>query len=128
MDYQIIRATPEAGQIEVLYKDDGKPVGVYAIDVPVVDGAFLTGDALHNEIMHRAPLWVGQREREIKSASGFDSIVALVQPLELEDLTSEAQANAEMWAQQAYEQKLAKALVKFGLLETDPTGIGVTQL
>lgn len=128
MDYQIIKATPEIGQIEVLYKEGNKPVGVYAIDVPVVDGAFLTGDALHEEIMHRAPVWVNQREQEVTTASGFDSIVALVQPLEVDQPTSEAQANAEMWAQQAYEQKLAKALVKFGVLATDPTAVEVTTL
>jgi hypothetical protein len=81
MDYQIIRATPEIGQIDVLYKEGEKPVGVYAIDIPVVDGAFLTGDALHNEIMHRAPTWVVQREQEVAAATGFDKITALVQPL-----------------------------------------------
>ena len=128
MEYQIIRATPEIGQIEVLYKEGDKPVGVYAIDVPVMDGAFLTGDALHAEIMHRAPTWVNQREQEVATATGFDQIVSLVQPLEQEQPTSEQQANAEMWAQQAYEQKLAKALVKFGVLASDPTEIGVTQL
>lgn len=128
MDYQIIKATPEIGQIEVLYKEGNKPVGVYAIDVPVVDGAFLTGDALHEEIMHRAPVWVNQRGQEVTTATGFDQILSLVQPLEQDQPTSEQQANAEMWAQQAYEQKLAKALVKFGVLATDPTAVEVTTL
>lgn len=128
MDYQIIRAVPEIGQIEVLYKQDNKPVGVYAIDVPVIDGAFLTGEALHEEIMHRAPTWVNQREQEVSLASGFDTIIALVQPLAVDEPTSEAQANAAMWAQQEYEQKLAKALVKFGVLESDPSSIETTQL
>ena len=128
MDYQIIRATPEIGQIEVLYKDGNKPVGAYAIDVPVVDGAFLTGDALHNEIMHRAPTWVSQRAQEVASATGFDQIVALVQPLPVDEQTSEQQANAAMWAQVEYEKKLAKALVKFGVLSSDPTEIPVTEL
>ena len=128
MDYQIIRATPEIGQIEVLYKDGNKPVGAYAIDVPVVDGAFLTGDALHNEIMHRAPTWATQREQEVASATGFDQIVALVQPLPVDEQTSEQQANAAMWAQVEYEKRLAKALVKFGVLSSDPTEITVTEL
>lgn len=128
MDYQIIRATPEIGQIEVLYKDGNKPVGAYAIDVPVVDGAFLTGDALHNEIMHRAPTWVSQRTQEVASATGFDQIVALVQPLPVDEQTSEQQANAAMWAQVEYEKRLAKALMKFGVLSSDPTEIPVTGL
>lgn len=128
MDYQIIRATPEIGQIEVLYKEGDKPVGVYAIDVPIVDGAFLTGDALREEIMHRAPTWAIQREQEVATATGFDQIVALVQPLPVDELTSEAQENAAMWEQVQFEKKTAKALIKFGLLQTDPTEIGVTPL
>jgi hypothetical protein len=128
MDYQIIRATPEIGQIEVLYKEGEKPMGVYAIDVPVVDGAFLTGDALHEEIMHRAPTWATQREQEVATATGFDQITALVQELPVEEPTTEQQANAAMWEQVQFEKRTAKALVKFGVLETDPTEIGVTQL
>jgi hypothetical protein len=128
MNYQIIRATPEIGQIEVLYKEGDKAVAAYAIDVPVVDGAFLTGDALHNEIMHRAPVWVSQREQEVATATGFDQITALVQPLPVDEPTSEQQANAAMWAQQEYEQKLAAALVKFGVLFENPTTIGTTTL
>lgn len=128
MDYQVIRATPKLGQIEVLYKDGGKPVGVFAIDVPVVDGAFLTGDALHAEIMHRAPTWVNQREQEVAAATGFDTIVALVQPLPVNALAEDTLANMEMWEQVEYEKKLAKALIKFGVLQADPTSIGVTQL
>jgi hypothetical protein len=128
MDYQIIRATPEIGQIEVLYKEGDKSVAAYAIDVPVVDGAFLTGDALHNEIMHRAPTWVSQRAQEVATATGFDQITALVQPLPVDELTSEQQANAAMWAQIEFDKKAAKSLVRFGLLESDPTEIGVTQL
>lgn len=128
MDYQIIRATPEIGQIEVLYKDGEKLLGVYAIDVPVVDGAFLTGDALHEEIMHRAPTWATQREQEVTAATGFDQIVALVEELPIGEPTTEQQANAAMWAQVEFEKKLAKALIKFGLLASDPTAIEVTQL
>lgn len=128
MDFQIIRATPEIGQIEVLYKQGDQPVAVYAIDVPIVDGAFLTGDGLVAEIQHRAPVWVTQRNEQVKTATGFDLILAMVQPLSVDQPTSEAQANAEMWAQQEYEQKLAKALVKFGVLSEDPTSVGVTKL
>jgi len=128
MDYQIIRATPEIGQIEVLYKEGEKLLGAYAIDVPVVDGAFLTGTALHEEIMHRAPTWATQREQEVALATGFDQIVALVQELPIEAPTTEQQANAAMWAQVEFEKRAAKALVKFGLLASDPTEIGTTQL
>jgi hypothetical protein len=128
MDYQIIRATPEIGQIEVLYKEGEKPMGVYAIDVPVVNGAFLTGDALHEEIMHRAPTWATQREQEVAAATGFDQVAVLVQELPVETPDPDAAANAVMWEQVQFEKKVAKALVKFGVLATDPTEIGTTQL
>ena len=61
MDYKIVGATASLGQIEVAYFEGEKQYGVYAIDVPVVEGAFLTGDALHAEIMHRAPMWAPER-------------------------------------------------------------------
>jgi hypothetical protein len=128
MEYQIIRATPEIGQIEVLYKKGDKPMGAYAIDVPVVDGAFLTGDALHEEIMHRAPTWVNQRAQEVATATGFEQIVALVQPMPVNEPTSEQQANEAMWAQIEFDRKAAKSLVRFGLLASDPTEIPVTGL
>lgn len=128
MDYQIISANSVIGQIEVLYKDGDKPLGAYAIDVPIVDGAFLTGEALHNEIIHRAPLWVTQRDQEVQVATGFDQIVALVQPLQTDEVTSEQEANAKMWAQVEFEKQVAKALVKFGMLASDPTAIEVTKL
>lgn len=35
--------------------------------------------------------------------------------------------NAEVWEQQAYDSKLAKALVRLGVLKTDPTAIPVTK-
>ena len=37
-------------------------------------------------------------------------------------------ATAKMWAQVAFEKKLAAALIKFGLLTTDPTEIPATTL
>lgn len=130
MDYQITKATPEIGQIEVTYFNEGKPIANYAIDVPIVDGAYLTGDALDAEIQHRAPIWLVQREQETKTAEGFDAIQNLVKPLNTTppEQTAEEIANAKMWADFEFNKKVAKALVKFGVLQTDPTEIGVTQL
>lgn len=127
MEYQIISATPETGQIEVLYKEGDTPVGAYSIDVPVVDGAFLTGQALHDEIMHRAPTWLIQREQEVRTATGFEQIEALVKPMTVKT-DAEAEANQRMWARVDFEQKVAAALVKFGVLQSDPTTIEVTKL
>lgn len=127
MEYKIIRATAEIGQIEVEYSQAGKVLGIYAIDVPVVDGAFLTGNALDAEIRLRAPTWAIQREQEVATATGFDQIASLVVP-PVVAADAAAQANAEMWEQLQFERRVAAALVKFGVLQSDPTEIPVSQL
>ena len=131
MEYQIISANAEIGQIQVLYKENSAGVAAYAIDVPIVDGAFLTVTELDAEIKQRAPVWLGIRKQELARATGFDAIIALVRPITEQD-KSEADigkaANAAMWAQVEYEKKLAAALVKFGVLSADPTTIEVSKL
>jgi hypothetical protein len=79
MDYRIIAADATIGQIQVTYSNTGEDIATYAIDVPVVDGAFLTGDALAEEIQRRAPVWLLERKAEVAIATGFDQINALVQ-------------------------------------------------
>lgn len=126
MDYKIIRATAEIGQIEVEYSQAGKVLGIYAIDVPVVDGAFLTGDALDAEIRLRAPTWAIQREQEVATATGFEQIAALVEPLQSGKADQAELANAKLWEQVQFEQRVAATLVKFGVLATDPTVVPVS--
>jgi len=129
MEYSIISADKKIGQIQVAYKkDNGDIVAVYAIDVPIIDGVFIIGDALHQEILHRAPTWATTREQEVQSATGFGEIEALVQPLPTIETDTEAEANARMWSQFQYEQRLAETLMKFGLLKDDPTSIPVGKL
>ena len=80
MDYRIISADAAIGQIHVTYSDAGEDIATYAIDVPVIDGAFLTGDALAAEIQLRAPVWLLERKAAVAAATGFDTIYALVEP------------------------------------------------
>jgi hypothetical protein len=127
MEYRIIRADAEQGQIEVAYRENGAIVGIYGIEVPIVNGAFVTGDALQAEIMQRAPTWMTNRKQEVAAATGFELIAALVDDtVTAEDL--EQQANAKMWAQVEFEQKIAKVLVKLGVLSEDPTTIEIARL
>lgn len=128
MDYKIIRANAAIGQIDVAYYNNGQIVGVYAMDVPVVNGAFLTGEALDAEIKHRAPVWAVQRKEEVSSATGFDRIEALVQSLPTEEVDTDAQNEAKLWQKQQFEKAVAVALVKFGVLQSDPTEVEVTHL
>lgn len=126
MDYKIIRANASIGQIEIAYLDGDTVVGVYALDVPVENGAFITGQALEDLIQLQAPVWLVQRQEAASTATNFAQIEALVEELPAAD--PQAEANAQMWAQAQFEKQVAKALVKFGVLQSDPTEIDVTQL
>ena len=131
MDYQIISANADIGQIEVLYKQDGVDLATYAIDVPIVNGSFLTITELDAEIQHRAPTWINDRKQELASATGFDDIAALVIPLSnsaTPENTNDSAANSAMWQQVEFEKKVAAALVKFNVLAVDPTTIAVSTL
>ena len=131
MDYQIISANADIGQIEVLYKQDGVALASYAIDVPIVNGAFFTITELDAEIQHRAPTWLNDRKQELKNATGFDDIAALVIPLSNSTTPENANtdvANKAMWEQIEFEKKVAAALVKFNVLAVDPTKIEVSTL
>lgn len=127
MDYRIV-AAHASGQIEVAYMHEGEVVAVYAVDVPVVDGRFISGQELDAEIRSRSPEWLVARKGEVQSASGFEQIEALVQPLPAPAVDPQDAANAAMWSEVRIEQEVAKALVKFGVLESDPTAIPVEVL
>lgn len=127
MEYKIIRATPEIGQIEIEYSDNGKVVATYAFDVPIVDNVFISGDALDAAIRLHAPTWVSQRELEVAAATGFSKIQSLVQAQEIE-IEDDGMQNMDMWEQIQFEQRVAAALVKFGVLQSDPTAIPVGSL
>lgn len=132
MEYKIIRAIREIGQIEVMYSKDGEPIGTFALDVPVFNNIFMTGDALNTEILNRAPVWVHNRKAEVANATGFELIEALVQPIEEPTISSEEiaqeRSTLEMWQRMEHEKQIAAMLVKWGVLQSDPTSIDVTKL
>jgi len=86
MDYRITAADAALGQIEVTYLKDGVSVAAYTIDVPIVDGQYITGDALAQEIMRRAPLWLVERQQAANAAPNFANIQALVQSVAVADV------------------------------------------
>lgn len=79
MDYRIVAADAAIGQIQVTYSNNEVDIATYAVDVPVVDGAFITGNALAAEIQHRAPVWLIQRIADVSTATGFSDILSQVQ-------------------------------------------------
>lgn len=80
MDYRIIAANAATGQIEVTYSIEGVDVATYTLDVPIVDGKYITGPELEAEIQARAPIWILERKQAIAVATGFDTIAAQVVP------------------------------------------------
>ena len=104
MDYRVIAANAAIGQIQVIYSDSGADIATYTIDVPIVDGAFLTGDALAAEIQSRAPVWLLDRKNAVSTANGFDTIVELALPEREAAAARAAAAEANM----TYAQKRRK--------------------
>ena len=78
MEYRIISADSTKGQILVTYLHESLDVGTFAIDVPIVENKYITGDELHQEIIHRAPVWVIERNLQVQAAQDFEKIEALV--------------------------------------------------
>ena len=130
MEYKIISAVESTGQIEVAYLHDNTVVGVFAIDIPIIDGRYLSPSELAVEIQHRAPTFIPERKIEVSNATGFAEIAALVEPIQTAMTEAQKQQtdNAVMWAQIEFEKQIAVVLVKFGVLNTDPTTIAIGKL
>ena len=79
MEYKIIDANAAEGTITVryLYKDFN--VATLVIDVPIVDGKYITGQALEDLIQSRAPLELLQRRIDIENAANFVEIESKVE-------------------------------------------------
>lgn len=80
MDYIIRNFNQETGQLNVEY--GGK--WVYAVDLPIENGEFPTGDKLEEIIQSVAPVWLVEREAALSSTTTTNAsaaiIAALVQP------------------------------------------------
>jgi hypothetical protein len=129
MEYKIVNFYPEEGKIEVFYSDK---LSNLFVDVPInSDGLFITGQELDEYIKGFIPTWHLERLEKLKEGvSNIDEIANLVEvmPYSQESIiiTEQANKNTEMWKEVQFEQNVAKALVKFGVIESDPTTIPVT--
>lgn len=124
--YKVLSFDEAVGQITVSV-DGFNPM---AIDLPLIDGAYPVGTELDTYVMGFFPSYVLDRKAQIaQGVANAAEIAALVEaPDPSPQLTPEDLANQRMWAQVAFEKQVATALVKFGVLQSDPTAIGVTQL
>lgn len=57
-----------------------------------------------------------------------DRFVMNPEPAPAPTIDPELEANLKMWEQQKFEKEIAQVLLKFGILESDPTAIPVTNI
>lgn len=132
-NYKIIGFDESVGVLIIQFDPTMAPL---TVDVPLDEnGHYIVGEALDAHIQGFIPVW--HLERVARIASGIpnvDTIKALVEEPEIvvqpsnDDGSAEALANAAMWGEHMQEKAIAKALVKFGVLESDPTEVSVTSL
>jgi len=81
MDYKITAVNTAIGQLTIMFVDSaGAEVATYAVDVPIVDGLFVTGIDLEREIQQRAPVWLLERTQSISTVSNLAHLESLVDP------------------------------------------------
>jgi len=121
--YKIISFDKTFGSIVIQYDPNEAP---FSVDIPFTDsGEYLTGSELDTYIQGFIPTW--HIERKSKIAKGIPNELAIeemVQPIPATlpvvnetELTQTTQA----FIDRETEKTIAKALVKFGVLQSDPT-------
>lgn len=126
--YKIINFDEFTGQLVVEYAVGMSPL---VIDVPIENGLYITGKKLEDYIDGFIPAWHIERMNQINNGiANKDELKALVvqnnDSAVLPTIQSIAEdSNAKMWADIEFEQKVASALVKFGILENNPTEIPI---
>lgn len=132
-NYKILSFDKYTGCLLIKFAENISPL---SIDVPLTnEGLFIVGEELEQHIQNFIPTWHIERLEKLKSgianASEIESLVSPVEETVLPptpQVSPEELANLEMWENFKFEQKVAKALVKFKILETDPTEITNTTL
>jgi len=134
MTYKIVGFNETSGSLLVKFAEN---MQAFAIDVPLnAEGLYITGQELEQYIEGFAPTDFINRNSQI--AAGIAN-VADIQALVVEDtqqtednlpivLTPEEIANKQMWQDLQFKKNVAKVLVEFGVLATDPTEIPVSSL
>lgn len=127
--FEIVAVDEAARCMEVVYNADGHATHHVGARLPY------KGESLAAVINMYAP--IGHWQEHVREISvpdvGTTGEIGPDTPMEVfasEETPEQKQSrlNAEMWQQAAFEKQVAKVLVKFGVLESDPTEIAVTAL
>lgn len=121
--YEIVSVNETARCMEVVYSSDGLQTMHIGARLP------FEGERLESVIDIFSPVayWRAEQTPVTVPAVGTKGSVSHAAPTQ-QSVDAEALANAQMWEQLQFEKRVAKALVKFGVIQADPTEIPVTQL
>lgn len=124
--YKVLNFDEGAGQLIIEFAENMAPL---AIDVPIKDGLYITGEELDTYIKGFIPTWHLERQAQIQAGvANADQLKALAPVEATQQSNTTEPENLQMWADLQFEKSIAKALVKFGVLESDPTVIPVNEL
>jgi hypothetical protein len=135
ISYQIYNFNKDLGSIIVKYKNGEQVVATYNVDIPLTDaGLFIAGEKLNSYLLAMFPQHVIDRQNKL--AAGIPNVAeieALSLPSEevstaIQEQSKQEMANNKMWMELEEEKRVAKLLVKFGVLTEDPTAIPNTTL
>lgn len=136
ISYQIYNFNKDLGSITVKYKNGENVVATYNVDIPLTEGGlFVAGEELNKYLLAMYPQHVIDRKNKLVAGiPNVAEIEAVSLPLEEliavqeKELSEQEIKNAAMWMEVSEEKRIAKILVKFGVLDTDPTLIPVVSL
>jgi hypothetical protein len=74
MEYKIISTDAVHGRITVLYFHEEHEITTLVLDVPIVNGEFVTGDPLKEFILNSLPSQFLDRKTLVASTQGFHKI------------------------------------------------------
>lgn len=118
--YKVIRVDQDAKCMDVEFTAEGIDPIVVGVRLPMLN------EDVDSVIQSFAPhsVWSPQVIEYAEVIVGKSGEYIAPTP----ELLQQEMENAQMWAQVEFEKRIAKALIKFGLLQSDPTAIGVTAL
>ena len=116
--YEVVSVDAFARCMEVIYRADGLPEQRIGARLPY------EGETLESVVSSYSPVsyWASLQAVVVAPTVGASGTISPPTAP-----TQEEVAIRQMWEQAAFEKRVAKVLVKFGVLQSDPTEIPVSQ-
>lgn len=119
VSYKVIRVDQNADCMDVEFSLEGHEPVLVGVRIPLIDEDV---DRVIRSFIPFSTWFPRTTEKQVVEV-GYSGAMPYM-PYD----SSASPEEADVWAQTHYEQQLAKTLIKFGLLESDPTVIEVTRL